>query len=625
MVLWHTNRRSRLSAGTAAALAFAGSLMLPAAAAAADESGAKTVDARGNVRAASAASGARAAARADSGMVGKLERELADLLASPRAAAAGDAINVIYVMKATPGATGRSAGMGALRARVAAANEGVAARLRQAGHRIIYRARYANVIVAAAPVAGIRAMRADDDVEGIYLERVNQARLNVSNVVTQANIVYNLGTRGSGVRVGVVEPNRIASHVNLPASRRILCRPGSSSLINGHKTNVAGVIQSTNGTNRGMAPLITLVDGIGANFSDAEMMAATDCVIGQGAVAINMSFGVDTDGFFDGFARYVDATAHNSGRTIVVAVTNSCSLRIGSPEIAFNALAVGSYSDRNTTAGGDDRHSCNTAVPAAERHSGFRDPVSPHSDREEPDLLGPGHRIRTTNTSNGFSDATGTSFAAPHLTGIAGLVRNRAGSSIQNQNERLRAILMASARKNIEGASRLSELDGTGSVQAAAANRVVANAQSYFFRADRRRSQRIPDRPDVHRLRRATDARGHGVVAQALRQRFDRAHDRSRPGRAETGRHARRLLCELRQHLRDRRVHGPGEWDLHGSHQQLPLERRHRVHRSCRQPHEQLTIGVRSQCGSLGHVPLGRAGSSAPPSSSSRPSQWSRP
>jgi hypothetical protein len=40
---------------------------------------------------------------------------------------------------------------------------------------------------------------------------------------------------------------------------------------------------------------------------------------------------------------------------------------------------------------------------------------------------------------------------------------------------------MASARKNIEGNSRLSELDGTGSVQAAAAIRVLLNNQSYFF------------------------------------------------------------------------------------------------------------------------------------------------
>jgi hypothetical protein len=287
---------------------------------------------RDKVRLAPGASDARPREQANPGMVGKLERDLAELLASR--AAAGDRLNVIYVLRSADGATERGPEgerLDTLEARVAQASERTTARLRQTGHRIIYRARYANVIVAAAPVPGIRAMEADDSVEGIYLERVNEPRLNVSNVVTQANLVFNLGIRGSGVRVGVVEPDRIANHLNLPGDQRILCRPTSSSFVSGHKTNVAGVIQSTNSTNRGMAPLITIVDGIGANFSDAEMMAATDCVIGQGAVAINMSFGLNTDGFFNGLARYVDQTVYNTGRTIVVAVTNRCKPAHGQP------------------------------------------------------------------------------------------------------------------------------------------------------------------------------------------------------------------------------------------------------------------------------------------------------
>jgi subtilisin family serine protease len=413
-------------------------------------------------------------------MVGKLERELAELL--PSRAATGDQLRVIYVLRSADGAPERGAQgdrLEALEASVAQASAPVAARLSQTGHQIIYRARYANIIVAAAPASGIRAMERDADVEGIYLERVSEPRLNASNVVVQANLVFNRGIRGAGIRAGVVEAGRIGSHINLPGGQRILCRPAATSMVSGHKTQVAGVIQSNNGTFRGMAPAITLVDGIGANFGDAEMMAATDCVIAQGTVAVNMSFGVDTNGFFNGLARYVDQTAHNTGRTIVVAVTNSCSQRMGSPKIAFNALAVGSYSDRNTVAGGDDRHSCNAVV--SPQHSGFLDPFSPNNDREEPDLAGPGHLIRMPVPGGGFADNSGTSFAAPHLTGIAGLVRNRAGGSIQTQNERLRAILMASARKNIEGPSRLSERDGTGSVQAAAADRVLLNGQSFFF------------------------------------------------------------------------------------------------------------------------------------------------
>jgi Subtilase family len=475
----------RLFAGLTGALACAGSLMLSlgSVGAAEDQPSAKIVDAHGDVRTAPGASGSWAAEQADTGMVGKLERELAELLVSPRAAV-GDRLNVIYVLKSQAGATERGVGderLDALEASIAAASEPMMARLSQTGHDIIYRARYANVIVAAAPASGIRAMEAYDNVEGIYLERVNEPRLSVSHVVTQAGIVNGLGIRGSDIRVGVVEPDRIANHDNLPGSRRILCRRSTSRAVSRHKTNVAGVIQSTNGTYRGMAPLIEIVDGIGADFSDAEMMAATDCVIRRGAVAVNMSFGVDTDGVFNGLARYVDETVYNTGRTIIVSVSSDCGLRIGSPEIAFNSLSVGSYSDGNTVDRADDLHSCDSGLPAGRRHSSFLDPISPNNDREEPNLLGPGDRIRTTRTSNRFETVDGTSFAAPHVTGIAGLIHDRAGASIEDQNERIRAILMASARKNIEGNSRLSELDGTGSVQAAAAIRVLLNNQSYFF------------------------------------------------------------------------------------------------------------------------------------------------
>jgi hypothetical protein len=310
MRFYQTDSTSRLFGGLAGAMALAGALILGAGAtgAAAEERGAKVVDAHGNVRVAAGASGTPAAEQADPGMVGKLERELAELL--PSRAATGDQLRVIYVLRSADGAPERGAQgdrLEALEASVAQASAPVAARLSQTGHQIIYRARYANIIVAAAPASGIRAMERDADVEGIYLERVSEPRLNVSDVVVQANLVFNRGIRGAGIRAGVVEAGRIGSHINLPGGQRILCRPAATSMVSGHKTQVAGVIQSNNGTFRGMAPAITLVDGIGANFGDAEMMAATDCVIAQGTVAVNMSFGVDTNGFFNGLARYVDA------------------------------------------------------------------------------------------------------------------------------------------------------------------------------------------------------------------------------------------------------------------------------------------------------------------------------
>lgn len=442
-----------------------------------------TLDASGNRVSDTAVE--RALAEVDErGFVGKLEKELAEALATRD----GQPLNVVYwladdatdlpIREETETESAREARFAAIRAHVAAVQQPVLARLAETGHQVIYQAEYAPVVVASGSGQAIRAMEAAPGVSRVYLERVHEPRLNISKFVVQATTVHGRGIRGAAERVGIVEAGRVGAHPNLPAARRILCRPTASSTVSGHKTNAAGVIQSNNATNTGVSPNITLVDGIGADFSDAEMMAATDCVITQNATAINMSFGSETNGVFDAFARYVDTVSYNTGRTIVVAISNICANRMGSPEIAFNALAVGSFSDRNTKAFGDDRHSCAPAIVPA--HSAFLDPLSPNNDREEPDLVAPGHSICTTTAGGGFSCVSGTSFAAPHVTGAVGLLQDR--SPVFNaQGERARAILMASARHNIEGATRLSERDGAGALMTAAADRVLINNQSWWF------------------------------------------------------------------------------------------------------------------------------------------------
>lgn len=404
---------------------------------------------------------------------GKLERALADHLRQR----AAEPVDVVYMVRGPVAPVART-DLDSVAEAVAAAQQGIVVDLQQRGQRVKYRARYAPIVVASGDGASVRAMEARSDVERIFLERTHSARLNITKTsgVTQAVTVHGRGINGAGVRVGVVEPGRVGAHANLPGSRRVLCGSLGTTFVNTHKTQVAGVIQSNNATHRGQAPQITLVDAIGANFSDPEMMAATDCAITNGAVALNMSFGSDTDGAFNAFARFVDATVYNTGRTIAVAVSNDCSLRMGSPEIAFNDLSVGSFSDGNTSGGSNDRHSCVTTLP----HSAFLDPPSPSGDREQPDIVAPGHLVRTTVPGGGFADATGTSFAAPHATGLAGLLQNRS-ATFSSQAERLRAIIMASARKNIEGAAVLSERDGAGAQRDAAADRVLLNAQSFSF------------------------------------------------------------------------------------------------------------------------------------------------
>ena len=352
-------------------------------------------------------------------------------------------------------------------------------RVRALGGQVHYTSNHVPFGVCEGPPGLIRAIAADRRVKRIYLERVHQERLNVSRVVVQADTMNARGLIGVGRRVGVVESGRIGTHVNLPAAQRIGCTPTVGSLVagvSGHKTNVAGVIQSTNATSRGLAPAITIVDGIGANFSDAEMTAATDCVINQGASAINMSFGTETNGAFGAFARFVDKKVYLTGRTIVPAISNICANRMGTPEIAFNVLAVGAFGDNNTTAFAGDVPACTGVVT----FSAFLNPLSPSGDRQEPDVVAPGHLISTTTSAGGFARVNGPSFAAPHVTAGVGLLTQR-DPSLHTQAERVRAVMMASARHNIEGAARLSDRDGAGGIMLAAADRILVDGLSSFF------------------------------------------------------------------------------------------------------------------------------------------------
>lgn len=410
--------------------------------------------------------------------VGKVEAELANLLTQTT----NSTINVVIHLKGAMVAPAPAsvltyeqdtAKLNDIKSHNTATTQPVVNQLKTKNQRVIYQSAYAPVVAAALTPEEIKRVAARNDVERIYIERVAEPRLNVSRFVIQANIVNSRGFTGGQQRVAVVEPGRIGNHPSLPATQRILCRPEATTAISSHKTLVAGTIQSTDATAQGVAPAITIIDSIGANFSISEMIAATDCAIKNGATAINMSFGSNTNGVFDTFARYLDQVVYNTGRTITVAGPNYCASRAGSPEIAFNVLAVGAFGDNNTTSFSDDIAGCSGAVS----FSAFLDPYSPNNDREEPDVVAPGHQILMPDSNGGLTINSGTSFAAPQVAGGVGLLWQRKAI----RSEEVRAVIMASARHNVEGSSRLSERDGAGAIMLAAADAVVASGQSKLF------------------------------------------------------------------------------------------------------------------------------------------------
>jgi hypothetical protein len=105
----------------------------------------------------------------------------------------------------------------------------------------------------------------------------------------------------------------------------------------------------------------------------------------------------------------------------------------------FNELSVGASDDKTTTDRADD---------TIASFSAWQNPTLAHSDYEIPHLVAPGACVDSADQACLF----GTSFAAPQATGAAMLVIGR-DSTIGGWPEEIKAILMTTATRNVDGAS----------------------------------------------------------------------------------------------------------------------------------------------------------------------------
>ena len=303
--------------------------------------------------------------------------------------------------------------------------------------------------------------------------QVYQPNLEIQLPACQTNVVHNQGITGAGVPVAEVE---VGGRINTsnPYLAGVTQTYGYSCL-SSHSAAVAGIIRSTNTARLGHAYNSNLWIGGSCGGWGSQLTAESTNARNWGARTFNLSFGGNFGGNLSSLDRYYDSLVINGWRTVVPAAGNSGSSGyVGSPGTAYNVVTVGSYDDRNTTYWPDD-------VMAS--YSSTVDPHSYHGDRIKPEVAAPGSNINSTTNASPWTGAvgSGTSFAAPAVTGITALLMQR-NYSLRVWPEAVKAILMASAEHNIEGSARLSNRDGAGGVVADRADRVarkVANVGSW--------------------------------------------------------------------------------------------------------------------------------------------------
>jgi hypothetical protein len=286
----------------------------------------------------------------------------------------------------------------------------------------VVRHRYTHLFAGASahvsPEA-IERIRALDYVRAVHPDRVVTAYLQESvQQVGAPQFWQRRGVRGSGVVVAVLDSGIDYTHPafgggfgpgnKVLGGRDFINNDGDPMDDHGHGTHVAGIIAADGGGLTGVAPDASLLaykvlDNAGSG-RDSGILAALEEVARQHPDVVNMSLGRPAVAD-DPVVRAIE-TASGTGILFCVAAGNSGRfLDIGSPGNTPSAITVG-------------------AVDRTGRLAPFstRGPVVPTGEIK-PEIAAPGVSIVSARNGGGTRTASGTSMAAPHVAGVAALLR----------------------------------------------------------------------------------------------------------------------------------------------------------------------------------------------------------
>jgi subtilisin family serine protease len=196
-----------------------------------------------------------------------------------------------------------------------------------------------------------------------------------------------------------------------------------------HETGVAGVIAGSGGiAPRGIAPgakivAIRLSDGTGNVAWTSQVISALDWIAATPlhVDAVNMSFAIGflSNSSCDGAnPALTDALARVRARGIVLVAASgndAATKGIRPPACIGGVLSVGAVYHRNLAFA--SLLGCSDAPAEVDRVTCFSNSAA------QLDLLAPGYGVPTVYNKSGVSNASGTSFSAPHVAGAVAILR----------------------------------------------------------------------------------------------------------------------------------------------------------------------------------------------------------
>lgn len=256
---------------------------------------------------------------------------------------------------------------------------------------------------------------------------------------------------GKGVIVAILDTGATYDHPALKAHYLPGCseiQPGASAaevpdgstdVAMGHGTMVAGIIARMAPAAKLLPVRVLNADGIGTALTVAKGLAYA---VASGAGVINMSLGTSTPS--DTLAAAV-TEASDAGAILVASAGNDNTVLPHYPAAYDSVLGVASFE----------------ANGAKSPYSNYGDYIS---------LVAPGTGIRSTYYTGGYANWSGTSFAAPFISGEAALVLSRQSGM---QAGSVSDLLTSTAVPLDNVGSSYSELLGDGIIDVEAAVRAV--------------------------------------------------------------------------------------------------------------------------------------------------------
>lgn len=273
-----------------------------------------------------------------------------------------------------------------------------------------------------------------DAVEKVWLNGMRQLALDRSTTQIGAPQAWQAGFTGKGVRVAVLDSGVDENHPDLKGSqvaeRNFTDAPDATDDV-GHGTHVAATIVGRDATYRGVAPEAELLDAkvcTRSGCQDAALIAGMQWAADQGATVINMSLGGRDTPEVDPVEEALDRISRETGALFVVSAGNEGEpSTIGSPGSVEAALTVGAVDRTDAIAALSSR---GPTVDGAVK----------------PDVTAPGMGIVAAQAgTTGRVARSGTSMAAPHVAGVAALLKQRHPDWKATQ---LKGVVTASAAHN---------------------------------------------------------------------------------------------------------------------------------------------------------------------------------